>query len=225
MVHLLRSTRSATAEDGKEITLPTIRAVAVQFLSHGRNAWHATWIRRYNVGDFFRDGRRVKAVVERRKTRGTVFYMKVLPAFQIGYGDRKFLLTEINTGKPFQHVDLLHGRYGLIGQSLTGFLENVSPPSPLWKVGQQTRNHIILQEVAEDFIDLTSYTMLARGSDAHNNPPIGSYARQIVGSFAGESEWLWSPIGDGAKVSLRWYNKLLEAMMESRERLAAHQRP
>lgn len=224
VVHLLGQTRNAVDQNGMEIVLPTIRAVTVQFLSHGRNAWHSTWIRRYNVGDFFRDGRRVKSVIERRKTRGTVFYLKVLPAFQICYGDRKFLLTEINTAKPFAQVEIWKARFGLIGQDLATFLDMVTPPSSLWKREQPTRDHIILQEVAEDFIDLTGYSMLARGSDAVNNPPIGSYVRTVTGSFLGESEWHWSPLAQDSKISLRWYNRVLEAMMESRERLSAHHR-
>lgn len=220
VVHLLSHQR-VTPEDDADNMLPDIRAVAVLFLSHGRNAWHSTWIRRYSVGSFFRDGRRARNAVESGKTRGTVFYMRVLPALQINYGTRRFLLTEINTPEPLRHLDLSETRFGLIGRGLTHFLDMLTPPSSLWKPGQATEDHVILQEVAEDFIDLTSYSLLAKGRDAGNNPPLGSYKRVVTGTFGGETEWHWSPLDQvSQQTSLRWFNKGLEAMVESRERLA-----
>ncbi|MDH7975697.1 hypothetical protein QH494_26220, partial [Sphingomonas sp. AR_OL41] len=225
-IHLLDPSRSSTEPDGSEVVPPTVRAVAILFLSIGRNAWHSTWIRRYSSGDFFRDGRKVQSVVEARKTRGTVFYMDVLPAFQIGFGDRKFLLTEINTNEPFRNIDLSTVRYGLMVENLSGFLKRIEPPSSLWKPEQPAANRVILQEVSKEFIDLTSYTMLAKGVDARNNPPIGKYRRDIIGTFLGESDWKWGRIDDDRPqaISLRWYNRMLEAMMESRERMAHHLR-
>jgi hypothetical protein len=221
VVHLHHGNGASTEETSPEGP-PSIRAVAVLFLSYGRNAWHSTWVRSYQPGSFFRDGRVVQSVVERRKERGTVFYMKVLPAFQIGYGDRKFLLTEINTPQPFRNIDLDNVRFGLMAADLKGFLEQITPPSRLWKPVQSRKNAIIVQEVSEDFIDLASYNMLARGRDRENNPPIGNYRREVIGTFSGFNHWEWWPSETGNRISLRWYNRALEAFMEGSERMAEH---
>lgn len=221
-IYLLDSNRSVVREDGKEITAPGVRAVAVLFLSNGRNAWHSTWVRRYSHGSFFRDGRAVERAVDKRKTRGTVFYLKVLPAFLFSYGARHFLVTEINTDEPFRHVDLYAARYGLMGRKLADFLDAMIPSSSSWKPQQSRENSIIVQEVDDDFIDLAAYTALSRGADKTCNPPFGAYQREITGTFLGESQWHWEAATTSKgrrKVSLRWYNRLLEALVESRERL------
>ena len=221
-VYLLDDSRSVVREDGKEVRAPRVRAVAVLFLSNGRNAWHSTWIRRYSHGSFFRDGRAVEGAVDKRKTRGTVFYLKVLPALMFSYGARHFLVTEINTDEPFRHVDLYEARYNLMGRNLADFLDAMVPSSTLWKSQQSRRNSIIVQEVGEDFIDLATYTALSKGPDKGCNPPFGSYQREITGTFLGESQWHWEGVAspkEKSKVSLRWYNRVLEALAESRERL------
>lgn len=225
-VHLLDKSRNAVNSDGSEIAPPSLRAVAVLFLSHGRNAWHSTWVSGYWFGDFFREGRKVQAAVEKRKQRGTVFYLSVLPGIQLGYGDRKFVVTEINTSEPFRHMDLMSARFGLMACNLSAFLDMISPPSLLWKTGQSATNSIIVQEVREDFIDLSAYGVLSKGNSSQINPPVGKYERFITGSQLGVSDWTWTQVGylKPRPISLRWYNKALEALMESRERLAEHYR-
>lgn len=212
-VNLLR--KVIDDRDRERIAPSSVRAVAVLFLSYGRNAWHSTWIRRYSVGDFSREGRVVQSKVEARKGPGTVFYLKILPALQIEFGSRKFVVTEINTKEPFRHIDLDKARYPLLANNLKGFLDRVGPTSDLWKPGQSKENSVIVQEVDEDYIDLAAYTALAKGRDKANNPPIGSYKR----SFWGQ-DWYWA--NDQERLSLRWYYRTLEAMIESRERLGAY---
>jgi hypothetical protein len=151
--------------------------------------------------------------------------MKVLPAFQFDFGTRKFVMTEINTLKPFRWMDLDHVRYGLLGDDLDTFLHLVPPPSGLWKRSQSSDDSIIMQEIQEDLIDLTAYDTLSKGYDNKNNPVIGSYKRQINGSSVRGYDWDWTPLNPevGAHaISLRWYNRALEALMESRERLGGH---
>ena len=174
VVYLLPHQQVAREDSSNEM-LPDICPVAVLFLSHGRNAWHSTWIRQYHPGSFFRDGRDVKAAVSRRKTPGTVFYMSVLPAIQARFGSRTFIITEINTDEPFRHIDLMETRFGLLGSGLSHFLARLDPSSRLWKPSQAKADRIIVQEVSESFIDLFSYSLLAKGRDAGNNPPIGRY--------------------------------------------------
>jgi hypothetical protein len=215
-INLLDESRSAPAADGGESILPNLRAVAVLFLSSGRNAWQSTWISEYIRGDFFREGREVQSVVERRKTRGTVFYLEVRPGFQFCFGSRKFILTEINTLDPFHNMDIDEARYQVMHQNLSGFLDKIAPPSSLWNVGQQEEGHIILQEVARDYIDLAAYAALSSGTDKFYNPPLGHYQRRS----AGDGDWYWSETDAPRKISTESYNKALEALMESRERLA-----
>lgn len=203
----------AVESGGQRKAPSSVRAVAVLFLSYGRNAWHSTWIRRYSVGDFSREGRIVQRKVEERKSPGTVFYLKVLPAFQIDFGARKFIVTEINTKEPFRHIDLDEARYPLLANNLKGFLGLIAPTSSLWKPGQSRENSVIVQEVDEDYIDLAAYAALSKGRDATNNPAIGGYQRTVSGQ-----DWYWSATPE--RISLRWYNRALESLVESRERLA-----
>lgn len=220
--YLLDDSRSVVRDDGRQATVTRVRAVSVLFLSNGRNAWHSTWVRRYSSGSFFRDGRAVERAVDRRKTRGTVFYLKVLPALIFTYGARDFLVTEINTDEPFRHLDLEAARYGLTSRTLAELLDAMKPTSSLWKPGQARTNSIIVQEINEEFIDLAAYTALSKGRDKGYNPPFGEYRREITGTFHGESQWHWEEVTSlkgTSKVSLRWYNRALEALAESRERL------
>lgn len=220
-VHLLRRKRASESVLNPEAGPPSVRAVVALFLSTGRNAWHSTWIKRYNAGDLFRDGRRVRNAVERRKARGTVFYLSVLPAIQIDFGDRKFVLTEINTHQPFRKIDLDTARYNLTAANLSDFLTLIDPPSSLWDSSQSRSDSVILQEVRDDFIDLTSYGLLSKGRDPYN-PPVARYHRTITGSFFGESEWKWQkePVEAPRKpITLRWYNRALEALIEGTERV------
>lgn len=225
-VHLLDKNHSAVDTGGSETVPPSLRAVAVLFLSRGRNAWHSTWVRNYQHGDFFREGRKVRETIEWRKERGTVFYLSVLPGFQIAYGNRRFIVTEINTFEPFRHMDLMTARFGPMSCNLSAFLDVIGPPSSLWKEGQPQRYHVIVQEVEEDFIDLAAYEALSKGSASGINPSIGNYERRITGTVFGVSDWIWSRAGYGAPkpISLRWYRRALEALIESRERLAEHLR-
>jgi len=201
-------------EGDDAVLLPTsVRAVAVHFLSFGRNAWNATWITRYRPGDFLRDGRVVDAQVEVRRSPGTVFYLEVLPAIQINYGARKFLVAEINTNQPFSRLNLDQARYSLFLKGLTGFLRLIDPTSDVWLQGQRVENSVIVQEVEEDYIDIAAYNALASGRDAPTNPSIGKYKRSVSGS-----QWWWD--ATAAKVSLESYNSALEAVTEARERLA-----
>lgn len=215
VVHLLKKDRRAIGEDGFEVTRPRVRAVVTMFLSSGRNAWHSTWVRTYRPGDFSRDGRQVKAKVEARKERGTVFYLKVLPAIQLEFGQRKFIMAQINTDQPFRHIKLEEARFGPMGYHLDKFLEVVTAPSPLWKPSQSRTSSIIVQEVEGDYLDLAAYIALAKGRDRGTNPPIGSYKRHIL-----ETDWWeWTDQAYQEPISLRWYNKTLEALTESHERL------
>lgn len=220
-IYLLDDSRSVVRQDG-EITSPRVRAVAVLFLSSGRNAWHRTWVKRYSRGSFFRDGRAVDLAVDKRKKPGTVFYLTVLPAFVFSFGSRHFLVTEINTSEPFRHVDLDSARNSLMECKLADFLDAMVPSSSLWKPQQSRENSIIVQEVGEDYIDLATYTVLSNGQDKGYNPAMGSYRRQITGTFLGETQWRWDDLpstGRTTKVSMRWYNRALEALAEGRERL------
>lgn len=201
--------------DGARVAPSGVRAVAVHFLSYGRNAWHSTWIRRYSVGDFAREGRAVQRKVDERRGPGTVFYLTVLPAIQVDFGSRKFVVTEINTNEPFRHIDLDQARYPLLANNMRGFLDYIEPTSTLWKSGQKRENSVILQEVDEDYIDFAAYSALAKGRDKANNPPVGNYKRAVWGQ-----DWHWAD--NHERISLRWYNRALEALMESRERLADH---
>jgi hypothetical protein len=212
---ILPNTRKTTVGEGlgTDLLPSSVRAVVVHFLSYGRNAWNATWIMRYRTGDFLRDGRVVKSMVEARRSPGTVFYLNVLPAFQIDYGARKFLVAEINNNQPFLHIDLDKARHAMFFNGMDGFLDLIAPTSGSWLPGQSRENSIVVQEVVEDFMDLTAYSALATGRDASTNPPIGNYKRYIA-----QDHWWWD--ATAAKISLESYAQMLEALVESRERLA-----
>ncbi|VWX47985.1 hypothetical protein NOVOSPHI9U_100010 [Novosphingobium sp. 9U] len=215
-IYLLDDRRSVVREDGKEITVPRVRAVAVLFLRSGRNAGRSTWA--YTQGAFFRDGRTADLAVCKSRASGTVFYLKVLVGFVFSFGSRHFLVVENNTSEPFRYLDLDEARYGLMRGTLADFLKAMSPRSPLWKPLQRKVDSIIVQEVDEEYLDLATYTALSKGQDKGYNPPVGEYRWRITDTFPGPRDWCWEEVTSSKKTSLRWYNQALEALAEGRER-------
>lgn len=206
--------------------LTEVHAVAVQFLSKGRNAWHSTWIRRYHVGDFVREGHALRDVIRQRRTRGTVFYLSVLPAIQFHFGKRIFILAEINTHEPFRNLDTLQAGFTLVNLGLSEFLKMVQPPSPLWKKGQCVTDRVILQEVSSSYIDLAAYAAVSNSLGSRVNPPLGNYERSIHGSSYGVSEWSWEPRSAMVKTKLtsRWFTSAVAAIVDGCERRRHHEK-
>ena len=67
------------------------------FVTSGRNAWWATWIKRYEEGCMQAKLRSAQQQAERRRTNGSVFYIRELPALFIEKEHALLIVTQINT--------------------------------------------------------------------------------------------------------------------------------
>lgn len=83
--------------------LISIDAKKIYYLISGRNAWHSTWVQRYyhnciatRVSDLEKDA-------ETRREKGSVFYIKELPALSFETNLGVFLTTQINTQSPLEN--------------------------------------------------------------------------------------------------------------------------
>lgn len=205
---------------GAEDLLRSIRPVVVYFLHYGRNAWHSTWIKRYQPNHFFRDIRSVKALVDRRKWQGTVLYLDVLPAIQFEFAASRFVLTEINTDRPFKNFKKQFPHQ--LANTLTRgvFLDEIGKPGLFWKKYQGFRNSVILQEIESDFLDFWSaqlvghpYTTTYCG--AFNPLKVGYYRRKVEQDF-----WFWSRVvgrADATAPNLSGFKAAVKGLIISTE--------
>ena len=65
------------------------------YVHTGRNAWHSNWVTQYANGCMHTTLESAKEYAEKRRTRGTVFYIKQLPCLVFRSKDTCVLVTEI----------------------------------------------------------------------------------------------------------------------------------
>jgi hypothetical protein len=74
--------------------------VKLYYISYGRNAWNSTWIQRYTQGCMHLSFASASAYAESRRTQGTVFYVRELPALCFTGDGPALFVTEINSKHP-----------------------------------------------------------------------------------------------------------------------------
>lgn len=203
-----------------EDLLRSIRPVVVYFLHYGRNAWHSTWIKRYQPNHFFRDIRSVKALVDSRKWQGTVLYLDVLPAIQLEFTASRFVLTEINTDNPFKNFQRSFPLGFDKSLSREEFLSEIGKAGTFWKEGQRFQNSVILQEVETDFLDFWSAQLVGSPAQAYCGTfsplKVGYYRRDVEPDF-----WSWSRVlgrAEATEPKLTGFRAAVKSLIMSAER-------
>lgn len=86
-----------------ESVVTSINSVVLYYLTTGRNAWHSTWVLRYQDRCMHYSLESAKASAERLRVQGTVFTIKQLPAICFGSDQGCLVASQINTDNPLQH--------------------------------------------------------------------------------------------------------------------------
>lgn len=93
----------------------SITASLLYYVFTGRNAWHSTWITRYTENCLHVSLELAKKHAETKRTQGTVFSIKELPAIIFRSSSGCLAVTQINSFNP------------LAGYSLNAITPNVEP--------------------------------------------------------------------------------------------------
>lgn len=143
-----------------ELPVTGVSKGVIYYVFSGRNAWHSTWITRYSAGCMHTTLESAKKYAEKRRVRGTVFYIKQLPCLIIRSNNKCVLITEINNDNPLcqysPNATTSHVAYGLqkienaldnymkIGTPLNGLVLSFRPDSRFWNARPSTEDSVII---------------------------------------------------------------------------------
>ena len=132
----------------------------IYYVHTGRNAWHSTWVTQYANGCMHTTFESAKEYAEKRRTRGTVFYIKQLPCLIFRSQNTCVLVTEINNRNPLSGYspdattdDVAYGlnkiegalnNYLKIGAPINGVAMSFLPNSRFWNVRPSPRDSVII---------------------------------------------------------------------------------
>lgn len=127
----------------------SVVAVKIYYVWTGRNAWWSTWSTRYSNGCMHLSLKSAKEYCEKRRTQGTVFYIDQLPSVAFIATDRILVLSEINTEKFLQRLQIekLRELINIIPVStmtLNQIAFSFNPNSLLWSKNYPKNNSCIL---------------------------------------------------------------------------------
>jgi len=120
-------------------------SIVVYYLHDGRNAWHSTWVQRYNANCFHHSIDSAKSSAERMRTRGSVFYVYEKPALLFRDDKHAMLIVQINSKTPFA---------GFIDRKNSG---QVSKRRPKYKIAAQIRRGMTYVDVVEKMKPASQY--------------------------------------------------------------------
>lgn len=130
------------------------------YVHTGRNAWHSTWVTQYTNGCMHTTLQSAKDYAEKRRVRGTVFYIKQLPCLIFRSHNACLLVTEINNRNPlagyspdatideishsYSKIEGALDNYLRIGAPLNGVAMSFLPSSTFWSVRPGPRDSVII---------------------------------------------------------------------------------
>lgn len=130
------------------------------YVHTGRNAWHSTWVTRYSDGCMHTTMESAKHYAEKKRTRGTVFYIKQLPCLIFRTKKTTLIVTEINNRNPlsgyspdattdevgygYQKIEGALDNYLKIGAPINGLAMSFLPHSRFWNIPPNPRDSTII---------------------------------------------------------------------------------
>lgn len=169
-----------------ESKVESISATLLYYVFSGRNAWHSTWITRYSVGCMHTSLELAKKFSEKRRTQGTVFNIKELPAVIFHSKNGCLAVTQINSHNPLAtyspnattqnvgtgmtKIDGALENYICKGAPMLGVALSFSPRSRFWLVQPPPRNSIVAiatNSLSVDFLELPDRELSVRTSFSH----------------------------------------------------------
>ncbi len=181
------------AEEAARAPLEKARPIVLFHVSYGRNAWNSTWITRYRKGTLLASKAEARKYVEDNRTQGSAYRMTALPGWFLDFGTSKFLVTEINTNRPFGR--LTEPKFAEIGIERSSALEMLEPSSPIWSGLSPRHDSVIVQQTQRDIADFRSWG--ERTTGPHENWTPGKYKRTILGK-----DWFFSKVSGDATTLL-----------------------
>lgn len=147
---------------GVSATIKKIKASKIFYCFSGRNAWYSTWAQKYSLYCMHLSIESAKRHAEERRVQGSVFYIQELPALELGTGDRRIFVTQINSSCPLREYrtravrkrprsgkDLIDGArecYIEVGASLEGAVLSFDYDSRFWVTEQPWQNSVMVLE-------------------------------------------------------------------------------
>lgn len=146
------------AEDSEVIE--EIDGIQLYFVTSGRNAWHSTWISRYQRKSMHSSLYSAQLYAESLRTNGSVFYIQVLPGIVLKTAQKSFIVTQINSENPLSNYRCVAERdidwlgnsknprhldcYMFEGGSVDYALETFNPYSRHWIKSQPKENSVMI---------------------------------------------------------------------------------
>lgn len=132
----------------------------IYYVHTGRNAWHSTWVTQYTKSCMHTTLKSAKEYAEKKRTRGTVFYIKQLPCLVFRSQKICILVTEINSKNPLSGYsseattdDVAYGltkiegaldNYLKIGAPINGLAMSFVSDSRFWNIRPNRSDSIII---------------------------------------------------------------------------------
>lgn len=123
----------------------------IYYVYTGRNAWHSTWVTRYENGCMHKNLIFAKEYAERRRKRGTVFYITQLPCLTFRTKKECLLVTEINNKIPLSGFSLdamasddIKDSHLKFGSPIDGVVKSFHPNSIFWETQPNPKDSIII---------------------------------------------------------------------------------
>lgn len=152
----------------------SISASLIYYVFTGRNAWHSTWITRYAEGCMHPTLELAKRYAEKRRTQGTVFHIKELPAIIFRSKSGCLIVTQINCKNPLSNyspnataINVRSGQKKIEGAldnyicknaSIYGVALSFVCGSRFWLTQPSEKNSIITVATSEPSITLPALT-------------------------------------------------------------------
>lgn len=159
-------------------------------VSSGRNAWHSTWIARYQKGTLQSSREEAAKFVSRRLKQGTAFRLLVTPGWHLQFDRKAYLVCEINTKTPFSRLRV--ASFAVPGIMEKAALAMLSPHSELWRGAAPQHDSVIVQETKGAATAFTPWT------ERTTHP----YRKRTPGRYKRESDTTgihFVPVGDAGQ--------------------------
>lgn len=143
----MRAARAARQLKQPALVHPTLQAatpIVLYFVSYGRNAWHSTWVARYQRNTLMASYKEASHFIGARMTQGTAFKMTVTPGWHLQFSSSSFLVCEINTNQPFSR--LREAAFVVPGLSEEEAKRLLEPTSSIWSGPTPRRDSVIVQQ-------------------------------------------------------------------------------
>lgn len=130
--------------------------IVLYFVSWGRNAWHSTWISRYQKKSLMANYSEACEYIGRKSTQGTVFRITIIPGWYLGFLLSRYLVCEINTDAPFSR--LTRATFADLGVLEADALRELEPESSIWRGASPLHDSVIVQQTDRKVEEFTRWT-------------------------------------------------------------------